>query len=633
MTHPQNQRGASVNFYQFPSEVKPGFITPELAQHLTVLFRECQRAMNMTFSPPLHDADPFGNRCITLQTDSMFGPGGNYEFGPNATLTFDSGDTINVEGGNTWNFGGPTTNNSTLNFYFPSIIYSQEWTWSSAAPPAPTVAPTISLASGSWAGTTGNYYFKYTWVSSNGSTESGASPESLVTTLTNGSFGATITVPALPDGVASWNGYMTAAGGASGTETLQFTGKTGTSFTYNGPEIVGVSPPSSPSTTVPASSLAPPVIYDVPSDNPSPTGTFGDLRVLPVPSSSGSPKTPPGLYLRTPDPSSPNKWSKTTQTDQAEKITGLYTFTAGIVFDPTTKWPSSTPANGYTQALGCGLAIQNCGTTGVIPTITMSPLLKTAQIFLPLTSTGTGTRTDDSPYQINLSDVSSNVNSTDMTLGKAATFTGTVNQALATTALPSWNGQTALTVFARFKFTDFSNGTTVFTKGTVGGTFRLTVDGTNKNATFTVSTSAGAKLVTTSNGTVVAGVEYAAMCWYDASAQTVNINLNGTTYTTSAIGLGTTLTDSSPLDFVVGNDDPYALSASMDGSVQNVFVSLAVPTASDLTTWAGAIGYPTPGGPGQFIKNLSTGATVDTIHESDNSPGAKMAVQAALGGV
>lgn len=71
----------------------------------------------------------------------------------------------------------------------------------------------------------GAYFLKYTWV--DGAGETLASSESTTFTVSAGNI-PLASVPTFPTGVAGWNAYLTAAGGATGTETLYSVGNPGT---------------------------------------------------------------------------------------------------------------------------------------------------------------------------------------------------------------------------------------------------------------------------------------------------------------------------------------------------------------------------------------------------------------------
>ncbi len=82
----------------------------------------------------------------------------------------------------------------------------------------PTAAPVPTTLTTGGTIAAGTYLVTYTWVSATGETM--ASPEAAVTT-TGTTSTITVPVPSFPAGTTSANVYVTAAGGASGTETLQ----------------------------------------------------------------------------------------------------------------------------------------------------------------------------------------------------------------------------------------------------------------------------------------------------------------------------------------------------------------------------------------------------------------------------
>lgn len=95
----------------------------------------------------------------------------------------------------------------------------------------PTSAATASATGGGASGgnlAAGAYLVSYTWCDGFGETTAGTSES---TTLTVGAANIPrVTIPALPTGARCANLYLTAVGGASGTETLYATGITGTTF-------------------------------------------------------------------------------------------------------------------------------------------------------------------------------------------------------------------------------------------------------------------------------------------------------------------------------------------------------------------------------------------------------------------
>lgn len=109
-----------------------------------------------------------------------------------------------------------------------------------AANPAiasPTTAPTVVATGGGSTGgnlPAGTYYVSYTWT--DGAGETIAKEIAASFTIAAGNI-PQVTIPALPTGASSANIYLTAAGGASGTEVLYATGVTTTTFnmSYAGP--------------------------------------------------------------------------------------------------------------------------------------------------------------------------------------------------------------------------------------------------------------------------------------------------------------------------------------------------------------------------------------------------------------
>lgn len=102
-----------------------------------------------------------------------------------------------------------------------------------AANPAianPTTAPTVAVTGGGASG--GNlaaavYFVSYTWVDGAGETTAKESATSF--TVAAGNI-PRVTIPATPTGASGANIYLTAAGGATLTETLYATGITTTTF-------------------------------------------------------------------------------------------------------------------------------------------------------------------------------------------------------------------------------------------------------------------------------------------------------------------------------------------------------------------------------------------------------------------
>ena len=108
----------------------------------------------------------------------------------------------------------------------------------------PVTTPTVNPTGGGSVGGSlqaGTYYLKYTFINTAGETP--ASPESLQFTVSTGNI-PTVTLPALPSGATGTNLYITAASGASGTETLYATGIVTT--TYNLSAATTTSQPQPP---------------------------------------------------------------------------------------------------------------------------------------------------------------------------------------------------------------------------------------------------------------------------------------------------------------------------------------------------------------------------------------------------
>lgn len=97
-----------------------------------------------------------------------------------------------------------------------------------AAKANPTVAATNGQTVSAGGLAAGTYFAAYTWVDAWGETTIGTSEVTFTTTGT--AQLNTLTIPALPTGVQSANIYLTAVGGASGSETLYATGITTTTF-------------------------------------------------------------------------------------------------------------------------------------------------------------------------------------------------------------------------------------------------------------------------------------------------------------------------------------------------------------------------------------------------------------------
>lgn len=110
--------------------------------------------------------------------------------------------------------------------------------------PAPTTTPTIAPTGGGASGGSlqaGNYYLKYTFYNAQGETT--VSTESAQFTVGAGNK-PRVTVQALPAGATGWKIYLTAAGGATNTETF-YASYTATPIDLLIAQSVGASPPSS----------------------------------------------------------------------------------------------------------------------------------------------------------------------------------------------------------------------------------------------------------------------------------------------------------------------------------------------------------------------------------------------------
>lgn len=118
-----------------------------------------------------------------------------------------------------------------------------------AANPAiadPTTAPTVAVTGGGTTGgnlPAGTYFLSYTWIDGAGETLAKETAASF--TIAAGNI-PQATIPSLPTGACAANIYLTAAGGASGTETLYATGIAATTFnlSFAAPSEAGVLPPT-----------------------------------------------------------------------------------------------------------------------------------------------------------------------------------------------------------------------------------------------------------------------------------------------------------------------------------------------------------------------------------------------------
>jgi hypothetical protein len=121
-------------------------------------------------------------------------------------------------------------------------------TWKAHIPATTLYAPTVQ-ASGDGAGCgsstggnlqAGSYYAVFTWANANG--ETAASAESAQFTVASGGIPC-VTMGPLPPGVASWNLYVTAAGGPRKSETLYASGITAANYAMSAARTVGAAPP------------------------------------------------------------------------------------------------------------------------------------------------------------------------------------------------------------------------------------------------------------------------------------------------------------------------------------------------------------------------------------------------------
>lgn len=116
----------------------------------------------------------------------------------------------------------------------------------------PSVQATVSATGGGSSGgllPAGTYYCSYTFLGPGGETTVGTS-ESASFTISSGNK-PQVSLPAVPSGGRSINLYLTAVGGAVGTETLYATGITGTTFNMiyaAGTDVTGPAPPTTNTT-------------------------------------------------------------------------------------------------------------------------------------------------------------------------------------------------------------------------------------------------------------------------------------------------------------------------------------------------------------------------------------------------
>jgi hypothetical protein len=118
--------------------------------------------------------------------------------------------------------------NTELNGAAESLPGPESSQFTVAAQSAPST-PTVSVGGSGGNLVAGTYYMKATNVDAANGSETTPSTESAQFTIAAGQV-ATVTLGALPTGIASRNLYCTPVGGASGTETLYATGITGSTY-------------------------------------------------------------------------------------------------------------------------------------------------------------------------------------------------------------------------------------------------------------------------------------------------------------------------------------------------------------------------------------------------------------------
>lgn len=113
----------------------------------------------------------------------------------------------------------------------------------------PTTQATVAVTGGGSTGgllAAGAYFVSYSWTNGFGETLAGG--ESATFTVAAGNK-PRVTIPALPTGAVSANIYLTAAGGASGTETLYLSGVTSTTADLLLAALAGTGSPPTVNTT------------------------------------------------------------------------------------------------------------------------------------------------------------------------------------------------------------------------------------------------------------------------------------------------------------------------------------------------------------------------------------------------
>jgi hypothetical protein len=152
-----------------------------------------------------------------------------------------------------------------------------------AANPSTANPTTPVTASATGGGTTGGllpagvYFASYTWNDGAGETTVGTSQLASPVTITAGEI-PQFTIPAVPTGAAFANLYLTAAGGASGTETLYATGLTAT--TFNASFAAGTDPGISPPATNTTGALAVAKYINAPAAGPHLLQFWNRLTIL-----------------------------------------------------------------------------------------------------------------------------------------------------------------------------------------------------------------------------------------------------------------------------------------------------------------------------------------------------------------
>jgi len=132
-----------------------------------------------------------------------------------------------------------------------------------ATPPAALANPSVAVTEANTGATvtqlaSGAYYIAYTFVTADGGeTTIGTGEIAAPVTLTHGTSKPRVTLPALPSGAASINLYLSAPGGASGSEVLYATGITTTTYDLVSAAPGFAVPPGSNSTTLANPTIVP----------------------------------------------------------------------------------------------------------------------------------------------------------------------------------------------------------------------------------------------------------------------------------------------------------------------------------------------------------------------------------------